>query len=119
MIWKLGSMVGWTLLGRSSTSFSIMQMLFLMPWVLLEFAIGSLSTNPLCFAFWVMEIKDCFKVYSRNSVFKVQKLKLKKAHAPGRSDNYLQCGHNMIKSNARARFSSFCFAVSIVLTGFS
>ena len=40
-----------------------MQMLLLMLWVLQEFVIGSLSTNPLCFAFWVMEIKACLEVY--------------------------------------------------------
>ena len=84
-----------------------MQMLLLMPWVLQEFVIGSLSMNPSYFAFWVMEIKACLEVYFRNSIFKVQTLKLTKAHAPGRSDNYLQCGHNMIKSNARARFLCF------------
>ena len=33
--------------------------------------------------------------------FKLTNSETNKAHAPGRSDNYLQCGHNMIKSNAR------------------
>ena len=42
-----------------------MQMLFLMPWVLPEFATGSLSTNRSYFAFWVTEIKACLKVDSK------------------------------------------------------